>query len=304
MNDYFDDVDDNNKNNWKNSSFDEDSIFNHYIEGFNWKKKEQENNVNEKKEIKEEQKFQNNIIREIKTKATYNKDYLIDEIENESKYKRESLNYIFPKNDKKKELKCSQKLLVKKRGRGGNGYGEHNKFSDDNLRRKCKHLILKSLFEFINKKIKEIYNEIGYGIFKKKLLIINQRQISNANIQFNRNLLNKSIGDIFSEDISTRYTNYPITHNKQLINSLKNNDNYNPQYFRDLFNLKFIDCLQHFRGSKYIKLLEGLKGFDSIKEKYEEDMNYNKSLKYYIMNFEEIINNKRIRRRKTIINDN
>ena len=31
--------------------------------------------------------------------------------------------------------------------------GKHNKYSDDNLRRKCKHLILKSMLDFINRKI-------------------------------------------------------------------------------------------------------------------------------------------------------
>ena len=37
-------------------------------------------------------------------------------------------------------------------------------------------------------------------------------------------------------------------------------------------------------------------GFDNIKSKYENDADYLKSLDYYIMNYEEIMNNKRIRK--------
>lgn len=39
-----------------------------------------------------------------------------------------------------------------------------------------------------------------------------------------------------------------------------------------------------------------MNGFDNIKSKYENDEDYLKSLEYYIMNYEEIINNKRTRK--------
>ena len=48
--------------------------------------------------------------------------------------------------------------------------GKHSKYSDDNIRRTCKHIILTNLRDFINKKISEKYNNnIGNGIFIKKL---------------------------------------------------------------------------------------------------------------------------------------
>ena len=51
----------------------------------------------------------------------------------------------------------------------------------------------------INDKIKEIYNgEINHGIFIKKLLIINKRQISDVSAQFNKEFLNKTLGEIYS----------------------------------------------------------------------------------------------------------
>ena len=118
---------------------------------------------------------------------------------------------------------------------------EHNKYSDDNIRRKCKHLVLKHLLEFLNYKIRNIYNgNIGNGIFKKELQILNQSQKSDATINFNRIFLTKTIGEIFSENISGRFTNYPIYHNKVLINKLMNeNDEQKRIYFNNLFNLNF-----------------------------------------------------------------
>ena len=40
----------------------------------------------------------------------------------------------------------------------------HDKFTPDNLRKKIKNLVLKNLLEFINNKIKSMYNSnIGHG---------------------------------------------------------------------------------------------------------------------------------------------
>ena len=112
------------------------------------------------------------------------------------------------------EFDKSNKNLFKKSRLGrkrkdDNTIGEHNKFSDDNLRRKCKYIILSSLMEFINAKIKSIYNgDIGNYIYKKELLTLNKNQISDASIDFNKNFLNRTLGDIFSDTINSRFTNY------------------------------------------------------------------------------------------------
>ena len=182
----------------------------------------------------------------------------------------------------------NKKLRAKKKGK-------HNKFSDDNLRRTCKHIILENLLNFINNKIREIYNnKIGNGIFIKKLLIINQKQKCDSSAKFNKELLEKSLKDIFSEDISRKIIKYPLNHNRNLINQLMNEEDENKRiYFRKLFNLTFIECLKHFRGSERINELEGLNGFDNIKNKYEKDFDYLQTLNYYIYNYEIITNKKR-----------
>jgi len=175
----------------------------------------------------------------------------------------------------------------------------HTKYSDDNARRKCKHLVLKNLLEFINEKIYKMYNgNIGNGIFRKELQTLNQSQISDATINFNKNFIKKKIGDIFGEKISGRFTNYSEYHNKILIEKLMSEkDEDKKKYFNKLFNLNFLQCLRHFIGVCTIDELEGLKNFDQIKNdiliKYPKDgMEYIEFLDYYFKNFEEIINKK------------
>ena len=182
---------------------------------------------------------------------------------------------------------------------------EHNKFSDDNLRRKCKHLVLKYSFKYINDQIKEKYNgNIGIGIFEKELKTIKQSQKSDATIKFNQFFLNKNLGDIFSEDISGRYTNLPSNHNKVIIHTLLNEKDENKnQYFNKLFNITFKQCLRHFINQESINELEGMKCFNEIKndllEKFPQDgEEYIDSLDIYLKNFEELINNKKSRKSK------
>ena len=292
--DYFSQNEDNNNNGpSKMNSFGEEKF-----NGFN-KYNLNKNNC--------QQLILNNKINEIGTKATTN--ILKNNDREELKLiKNELTNSIFLSNeyDKQKtnELNNIQGRSAKKRGRRESS-GEHNKFSDDNLRRKCKHIVLENLLFFLNCIIRNKYkNNIGTGINVKKLLIIKQKQISDATIQFNKDFLSKTIGDIFSDNISTRYTNYPLSHNKNLIFYLTNQrDENKKQYFEKIFNLTFLDCLKHFRGSQYIEELDGLKGFDTVKSKYRNDEDYLKSLNYYIMNFEQIINKKKARKNKIIENE-
>ena len=100
---------------------------------------------------------------------------------------------------------------------------EHGKFSDDNVRRKVKHLVLKYVMIFINQKIDNIYGgKIGSGTCKKQLKLLNHEQKKNASIEFNQKFLHKKLGEIFSESLSGRYTNFLLTHNERLISKLIN----------------------------------------------------------------------------------
>ena len=154
--------------------------------------------------------------------------------------------------------------------------------------------------KFINNKINEFYEgNIGNGIFRKELLTINQKQKANAKVQFNQEFLNKILGDIFSEDISTRFTIYPLNHNRQVITDLRNETDVSKRiYFNNLFNISFLECLKHFRGDIVIDELIGLSGMKNVEETFKEDYEYLETLQYYIMNYEDITKNKKKRNRK------
>lgn len=262
---------------------------------------------------------QNNEL-EISRKNSYTKKnndiYIIKNIFEESKNsndEKESFNidsfYYLDKIHKKNEIKEMKEIQIKndkkclgrKKKRNSTEMGTHNKFSDDNMRRKCKHIVLYNIMDFINYKISENYKDIGQGIFLKKLLMLSHEQKSNVNIDYDKKFLEKKIGQIFSENISTRYTSFPKDHNKNLINNLINEKDDNIRiYFNNLFNLTFFQCLKHFRGSELINELNGLIGYKEAINEYEKDgdKDYKSCLEHYINHFETIINNKKSRHKK------
>ena len=203
-------------------------------------------------------------------------------------------------NNTQKEIPDQDKLLNKKRENPDSNSGKNSRYSNDNTIRKIKHLILDSLLKFINEKIRKIYNNnIGFGVFQKKLLTLNQSQKVDATINFNKQFMKKKIYEIFSDRISTRYTSFPGDFNKTLINNLMNEEDLKKkEYFQKLFNLSFYDCLSHFRGTMNIEELDGLKLFSDYLKEHNDDVDYNKQLEYYLSNFEEKIDNKRSRKSK------
>ena len=62
--------------------------------------------------------------------------------------------------------------------------------------------------------------------------------------------------------------------------------------------MTFLDCLEHFRGTKYIKELNNLIKYDDICKIFEDDEDYLYSFKFYIENYEKIIDKKRERKKK------
>jgi len=204
----------------------------------------------------------------------------------------------------KKKNKCGRK-------RKGENYDNisdrHDKFTDDNVRRKLKRIIFTYLLKYINKQIKIKYNgKIGKGIFKKELCILNHIQITNSNVTFNKELLNKNLYDIFSDKISRRITKYPEDHNKFIIEGLINEEDTEKRiYFQNLFNLTFSDCLEYLNGDKYFEQLNGLELFSEFKEIkkdylkiYDDGKEYIKLLKYYLKEYKNIINRKTPRESK------
>ena len=162
----------------------------------------------------------------------------------------------------------------------------HTKKSKDNLRCKIKFLLLKSIREYINTKIDNKYKFGGKHFGQLLIMKKNEKE----SICFYRKFFQKTIREIFSEDITNRYRykNCSKDHNKKLIEKLLNDDDEEKRkFYNELFDLKLINCLQHFRSYAKYYLLEGLKKFKEIKyelKKKGEDDNYIEKLKKLYMN--------------------
>ena len=176
-----------------------------------------------------------------------------------------------------------------------------NKFKDATLRIKCNNILLKVLLNFINNKIKELYNNnIGKGILKKQFHPLKKLE---SNIRFNQALLNRTLKDIFSDNIYGKITTYPKDYNKRLIEILLNEKNCIIQdYFKKLFSLTFVQCVEHYRGTKFYDELNGMRLFEE-EESIKKDIELYENINYYFKNYEIIINNKRSRksRRKLLL---
>ena len=229
----------------------------------------------------------------------------------DDKNRNEKLNKFNVKKNYIDTNNCSYKTLDSKESTEKNGRlgrkrrndstpGFHNKYSPDNILRKCKHIILSQLMEFINNKIKDIYNgQIGNSIFKKELLTLNKEQKFNSNVIYNQNFLKKNLGDIFSDNISTKYSNFFPDHNKKLIMMLRNEEDQNKKnYFEKLFNITFLQCINHFIGIKKVDELNGLKCFSELKYELNEEKEYIDCIEYLLKNYELITMKKRPRNKK------
>ena len=173
---------------------------------------------------------------------------------------------------------------------------ENRKFNFGNVLRKSKNILLRNLYNFIDIKIKIIYNN-----YCNRLMRIGGKIVSNTNINSNRNLLTKTLLEIFSEDIIPIYSEHLRDHNEKLIQELLNEENNDKRnYFKNLFNLTFLDCLEHFTNKRVIEELQGLKTFleikndeNELKRSWLDDKEYLETIEYYLNNLEESLNKKR-----------
>ena len=254
--------------------------------------------------------FQDNSC--IKTKEKSNGDITNEDFKNlfmnRPNKKQFSKNYIeniqqFVKIKlfSKKPFKNSNNVVGRKK-KSDESPSIHNKFSDDNLMRRCKHIILESILSFINKKIDKIYSKENKDILNQmKLFKLSQNVDKTSKVEYYKLLFNKSLQSIFSEDISKRYSKFNPNHNKNIIEKLMNEKIETKRIiFSKIFNLTFMDCLNHFRGTDYIEELDGMKKLNEYlleKDFGAYDQEYRNILQYFIENYEYIINDKGSRRR-------
>jgi hypothetical protein len=242
------------------------------------------------------------------TKASTRFDKSFDnKIDDYESMKNSSNNFyqdsIKEENDEPNFHELKSNLIIKKKKVGRKrklDYEDNHKITNDNMIRKCKHLVINNCIEFLNFQIKKIYhNNIGEGILIKKILDINKIQKSDNKLESTKLFLNKKLSEIFSVDISSKYTSFLPDHNKILISRLLNEEDIEKrEKFQKIFNLTFADCILLFLGNnnKYIEF-EGFPVLDEIKDELNEDNEYLEKIKNFLLNFEDIIKDKKPRKR-------
>ena len=134
--------------------------------------------------------------------------------------------------------------------------------------------------------------------FGQKLVKIDNQKLSSKD---DKEFLNKTIKEIFSENVISKanLNLYNENHNRDLIEQLLNEEDEEKRiFFNKLFNLTFIECLKHFRGSIIIEELNGLDSWDKFLNKFKDEKDYQENVKYYIFNFEKVTERKRNKKEK------
>ncbi len=246
-------------------------------------------NNNLKKEEKRELKTEKNEFQYIQKSNTDNnnkEDNLSDNCQNDD------LNKSIKDNDNLKIIFNIKNEYLNKKRKNVFEFNNNNIYIPDNDLKKIRLMILDCLIEYINKKIKQFEkDEIKFGICKWQFLPINKENLYHSKIEFDKKFLNKTIKELLSWDISKKYTNFLKDKNSQLVQDLISSEN--GKYFRDLFELTFLDCLNYINGTKDSILLDG---FPKIEEivlskgiKNKQDI---ERYKNYINNYELGLNSK------------
>ena len=274
----FDSLNSNINNNFDNFFFNKEDNFNHEINNniFNF------DSIIKNQSSKESEKENEN-------------KKIIDKITKEN-IQKEIKEKIYLKKPFKEKKKLGRKI------KSNECLGEHNKFSDDNIQMKLKNGILKSIFKFINIKIKMVYsNKDKSSLNKMQLLKLKQKSKESTKAEYNKNLLNRTLKSIFSEEVSGKYLRYNPNHNKDLIIKLTTDkDEEKREIFNKLFNLTFMDCLNYFRGSRFFKELNGMNQFEQYLNELKlgnNDEMYKNVLQYYLVNYEREVMDRKERNR-------
>ena len=210
----------------------------------------------------------------------------------------QTMNTYIVETEKTKKI-FKKKYIGKKRKR--KDYNRHDKYADDNVRRKVKNLVLNYTLKFINIKIKDIYKgNIGNGVIRKELVPLNHSIKYDSTIENNKIFINKTLKEIFSENISSRFKSYYFPNRNNIIINrlLDDKDEKKRLFFQRLFNIKFIQCVEAFSGADNCEELKGFIKFDDIKKDFDDESKYIDKLEYYLRNFEIIIKNRKGKMKK------
>ena len=199
------------------------------------------------------------------------------------------------------EIRKNNSLLGKKREKSEEIQQDNKAPNFDKIFKKLRIIIIEEHIIFFNDVIKIIYNnDIGRSILTKQFLSIDKTVLSHSSVEFDKKFMNETWEEILSGNISLKYTNYPLEKNRTLIQELVKDKEKCGDYFKELFQLTFLDSLKHITGEKPIDLLSGFMEMDDLLNLKEFDIDENEIPQYkeILINYENLINNKKSRKKR------
>lgn len=203
--------------------------------------------------------------------------------------------YYYNINNNNSENKNNKQFLGKKRE--NKEYFDIVKSYSNKIIKKIRTMVLNSILNFINVIIIIIFNnKIGKGSCSLQFLKYNKKDFTHSKVDFDKDFLNKKLKDIFSSDVSKKYNGINKHKNAKLVQQLINLEK-NGIYFQALFELTFLDCIKHIRGTKNSNLLTGLVKMEQMLEIEGKNLDADdiECYKYKINNYENIIRAKKRR---------
>lgn len=179
---------------------------------------------------------------------------------------------------------------------------KNNNYSHDKMRKRVRIIILKAIIHFINGKIKYFYKNIGKGLLEKQFKEIDKTNLSHSKVDYDKKFLEYKLKEIFSWNISSKITSLLKEHNKNLLEQLIQSE-IGGNYFQELFEMTFSQCLEHIQGKKYFEILNGMMNIEKIidnfcDEKEKNDNIFRESFYLVFMNYQELVEKKTTRKSK------
>ena len=274
--------------------------------------KKEENKIKENESIKEKKKEEYEKIEE-----NNNENYLYENLSiiiennmiiNHNTFKEtnviinqiytiEAIIKIFDKNNNLDKFKNILNKYKNNEINKNNILNGHDKYSTDNIIKKIKNYLIKSLIKFVNSEL------IGTNVYKKSILKkLDYKFTSNINKEDNIICLKMTIKELLSFEISKKYTTQNKNRNEIIIQKMlkKGKKDEKIQY---VFNLKFKEWIDIFTMKKEntIAKIDGLYLLlNKILKTKEGDIDevYFVKFVYYLYNFENWFLYKKDRTRK------
>ena len=190
---------------------------------------------------------------------------------------------------------------VKKKGRirkNRNKSGKHDKYQQDNIIRLFKVHLMNNIYKYINSSFKENQNKP----YKKKILQkISSKFIKSISKEDNIKWLNSKLSVVFSQNLSSKIVRYNSNYNEKVISSVLKKGTDAKVIFilnhtvKDMWTIYVNDDINH-NYTGFLTLKDDIKEF----EKSNQTPKYIEKYKKVAIEFEEIFNRIKERKRKGI----